>query len=443
MPKKLRKKTPRVKSKSTAQQWEALLCGAHAEEKGYEPQDSVSEYYNSLHPQWKDYTKELLRSSVLYNEGKLRWSGKFQGNVSSVWTTTYKKYSKKTPNGTSKCDVYNGNSSKRYSLKKYSGPTQLSSPQKAEAATLLHVSTDSVLRNKKSEVLSTLETVVDAMTDQKYYYSSIEGVVKALLPWYNSLPQELTPLVQGRGISSANFKELYPVIKKEAQKQTKHVVNRVLSIFNQKEKQKRATSALNKLFNNTKVKEAFLYELLSGEVKFEDKNATATHYVQLDLKNKVLKVEELQSFVSNNVSNVSFELGFRPSSKLVTLLRIYLGRKSKKENLYDSLLYNAHSGLQLLVEETSEEVTRHVMQEGLGQYFSTALSYVTSNPLVQKLTSYFTSLVKKLKELLHSLLSELVESGRNYVTKLCNVFGLSLDYSNSDYVVPSNLVYLL
>ena len=248
--KKKKKLIPKVVDKSSAQEWEALLCGAHAQLKRYKPQPEVKEYWDKLHSQWTTFGIELIDSSPLKNDNKIKWSGKEHAEVNNDWSTIYKKYSSRVPNSTSKCDISNEDNTKRYSLKKYSKTTQLSSPQKAEAATLLHFAIDSTLGKNKIDVQEKLETIIDAMTDPKYYYGSIQNMIKALLPWYNSLPQELTPLNPKRGISDANFKELYPLIKKESKKQTKHVVNRVLGIFQQKEKQRNATQTLNNLFND-------------------------------------------------------------------------------------------------------------------------------------------------------------------------------------------------
>lgn len=427
-----RKKTPHSVS---AQDWEAALCGAHGELKKYKLQPSVQEVWNSLPQKTTEYVKELVRNSALYNETKLLWQGKYQAETSELWNTAYKKYSTRSPNATGKCDISNADGTKRYSMKKHSGSTQLSSPQKAEAATLLHVAVDYALGKKKEQVSSTLQVVIEGMTDSKYYYGTVQSAVKALLPWYNSLPQELTPLLPQRGISSANFKELYPLLKKEAKKQTKSVVNKVLSIFVQKEKHKKATSALNELFNNRDVKEAFLYELLSGRSKFSDISATATHLLTFSPKSNSLTVEEVHSAVRNNVDYVSFELSFRPSSKLVTLLRVYLGR-NKSNKLYDHFVGQTNA-TEYLTEVYTKKLVKTLLQEGT---VSDAVNYVVNNPLVIKLSEHFSKLTTKLSELLRSLLLELVNAGKNYVTKLCSVFGLSLDYSKSDYNVPKDYV---
>jgi hypothetical protein len=438
--KRKKKKTlPRVVDKSSAQEWEAVLCGAHAQLKQYAPQPEVKEHWDKLHSQWVDYSIELVESSSLKNDNKIKWNGKLHAEVNDHWSAIYKKYSARVPNSTSKCDISNESNTKKYSLKKYTKSTQLSSPQKAEAATLLHFAVDSTLGANKIDVQEKLESIIDAMTDPKYYYGSIQGMIKALLPWYNSLPQELTPLNQVRGISDANFKELYPLIKKESKKQTKHIVNRVLGIFQQKEKQRNATQTLNNLFNDRRIKKAFIKELLSGEHKFADKNASANYLLKLSIKDKTLIEESIDNAVNRLLDGISFELSFRPSSKLVTLLRVYLGR-TKGKTLFESLSNIANNEIDILIEEHSEQITQELLNEGTLDLFSNAIDNVVNNPLINKLTEHFSKLLLKLRLLLKKFLNELINAGEDFVEKLCNIFGLSFDYSKSNFELPNELI---
>jgi hypothetical protein len=437
--KKKKKVLPRVVDKSSAQEWEAVICGAHADLKQYKSQPEVQEHWDQLHKEWKTYSIELIQKSPLINDSEIKWNGKSHATVNNAWSDIYKKYNKKVPNSTFKCDISNNDNSKRYSLKKYTKSTQLSSPQKAEVATLLHFATDSILKKNKADVKEKLETIIDGMTDSKYYYGSIQGMIKALLPWYNSLPQELTPLNPGRGINDANFKELYPIIKKEAKKQTKHIVNRVLGIFQQKEKQRNATIALNNLFNNREIKRAFVHELLSGENKFEDKKASANYLLKLSLQDKTLTEESIGGAVDRLLDSITFELSFRPSSKLVTLMRVYLGR-NKKGNLFESLYNIANNEIDIIIENYSEKITQEILNEGIGDIFSNAIDGIINNPLIIKLTNYFNGLLLKLRKLLKTLLAELIESGEDFLEKLCNVFGLAFNYEKSDFSISKELI---
>ena len=440
--KKKNKGLPRVVDKSSAQEWEALLCGAHAQLKQYEPQPEVKEYWDKLHSQWATFGIDLINSSPLKNDNKIKWNGKEHAEVNDNWSAIYKKYSTRVPNSTSKCDISNENNTKRYSLKKYSKTTQLSSPQKAEVATLLHFAIDSTLGKNKIDVQQKLEAIIDAMTDPKYYYGSIQGMIKALLPWYNSLPQELTPLNSDRGISDANFKELYPLIKKESKKQTKHIVNRVLGIFQQKEKQKNATQTLNNLFNDRRIKKAFIYELLSGKHKFSNKNASANYLLKLSITDKSLTEESIDDAVNRLLDGISFELSFRPSSKLVTLLRVYLGR-TKGKTLFESLSNIANNEIDILIEEYSEQITQELLNEGTLEFFSNAIDNIVNNPLINKLTQHFSNLLLKLRLLLKKFLNELINAGEDFIEKLCNIFGLSFDYTKSNFELPNELIAYL
>ena len=117
--KKKKKLIPKVVDKSSAQEWEALLCGAHAQLKRYKPQPEVKEYWDKLHSQWTTFGIELIDSSPLKNDNKIKWSGKEHAEVNNDWSIIYKKYSSRVPNSTSKCDISNEDNTKRYSLKKF------------------------------------------------------------------------------------------------------------------------------------------------------------------------------------------------------------------------------------------------------------------------------------------------------------------------------------
>jgi len=422
------------KSASTfkAQDWEALLVGAHSTLKKNTIPKNVSIIWNKLKDSDKQILINIVSSSNLINQDTLSWNGKDGGiPVSEEWKRIYQEHSKRVPSGTSKCDI-SDSSNNCYSIKKYTKTTQLSSPQKAEAATLLHFALQNSSENVKGRIKETLDAVIESMTDQKYYYKSVKGAVKALMPWYNKLPQELSPLNAKVGLTPDNIKELEPLLQKEIKKKSTGIAKRMISIFVQKQKHFKANKILNNLMNNNiEIKERFLYELLSGENKFgKGKKGTASHLLHIEEESKI-RIERIRSAVVVLAPQVSFELNFRPSSKLVTLMRVYLGRNNNL-NLFESLYMQFEGPIEYLIEQE----TNTFINENLGDMLKAAIDTVTENPFIKRLTNFFTNLINKLRELLKDLLNKILETSDKIFEELPNVFGLTLDVNKLNVNLP-------
>ena len=154
----------------------------------------------------------------------------------------------------------------------------------------------------------------------------------------------------------------------------------MISIFVQKQKHFKANKILNNLMNNNiEIKKRFLYELLSGENKFgKDQEGTASHL--LHIEETKLTIQKIESAVAILAPQVSFELNFRPSSKLVTLMRVYLGRNNNL-NLFESLYMQFEGPIEYLIEQE----TNTFINENLGDMLKAAIDTVTENPFIKRL----------------------------------------------------------
>lgn len=430
-----KKAKARIKTKAKAQDWEALLVGAHNEvNKRKTNQPQVTSIWNSVSDRDKEKIKQLVVSSTLSKSDTLIWCGKHTGTVSDDWKSIYAEYSNRKPDGTSKCDIMNSSGTTKYSVKKYDKTTQLSSPQKAEALTLLHFAIQKSSINITSGIKSKLESVIDAMTDQKYYYGSVKSAVKALTPWYNRLPQELSPL-HPTGISPTNVEELEPILQKKIKQHGDVIAKKMLSIFTQKQKHFRASEILNNLFTkNSEIKKAFLSELLSGDIKFTSPECRANAILQITGEPS-LKIQNLHDAVEAMAPECSIALNFRPSSKLVTLMRVYLGRRKDTEDLYEALRSNVLLPMEYLVEQETEIF----VNENISDIVRKSIDFVTESPFVKKITEFFSSLILKLRALLKELLNKILETSTSILNDIPKIFGLELDPNGIEVDLPKGL----
>ena len=425
----------KIKTKAKAQDWEALVVGAHNELNNKKTtQPEVISIWNSVKDKDKEKIKQLVSSSALSKTDTLIWCGKVTGTVSDDWKSIYAEYSNRKPDGTSKCDIINSDGSTKYSVKKYDKTTQLNSPQKAEALTLLHFAIQNSSTNLTSSIKSKLESVIDAMTDQKYYYGSIKSAVKALTPWYNKLPQELSPLYS-TGITPANVKEIEPLLQKEIKRQGNDIAKRMISIFTQKQKHFKASDILNNLFTkNTEIKKQFLHELLSGDTKFASPDCRADSILQITGEPSI-KIQNIHDAVNAMLPELSIALNFRPSSKLVTLMRVYIGRKKDTSDFYEAIRANVLQPMEYLVEQETEMF----INENVSDMIKKSIEFVTESPFIKKITEFFSNLILKLRALLKELLNKILQGSKSILNDIPKIFGLELDPNNLKVDLPKGL----
>ena len=337
---------------------------------------SAETSWKPLYDNWMGVGDKIVKNSFPRPTGTMKHFGSSSAQLTPKWEsyfikTTGKKAAAATK--TPKTDMYLGK--QHISLKKYGG-SQLMSGGKAETLATLAAAYESLPSSVKSQALdeswnALSETIEKDFTTFKLPPGGRINNFKAAIK--SGVDDELTNWVKDR-----------------LQKQTE------------------MTQTLQELLSTPEINAAVCREAMTGQQKFKDPLAVATHIMKFDERGKSDYVKIDDSYVNHVASQTSFNISFKTSG---TGGNAWTATKGifKEEIEYTNL-----------VKEAWDHASNECLKEGL------------FDKVVDKVKSGVNFLKKMLKKMLNFIWNKVKSLLVSSIDKVQDILGVKLDVSNGD-----------
>ena len=322
--------------KPSGEDWEAMIAVALAFKKNKNADLSSGEYAD----EWKrindkgfwgsaglrDQANKLAESFKKHSIDSLQQIGGGKGGapVSSEWSKIFADAGKKDkPSKTPKTDVKGGG--KKISLKKKGG-SQIMSAKRIEAFATLEVAFQKFGENESSELKRVFNTLKTSVLDTSK--SGYKGTIDAFRDKVKKLKDDGSP---------------------EAVKELEAMQDQIKDVEDATEAGNVITLNLNQEFsNNPKLKEAFVFEAASGDVKFGTaSDSRADTIVEFDPPSgQVTKYFDIEEGLSDLTSKCHFYASFKTGSKSTP----YMALRGNIMNSSDKASKAAESAVNRLAE---------------------------------------------------------------------------------------------
>ena len=244
----------------SGEDWEAMIVVGVAMNNGKNPEKECPSEWKRVKKKWAvPYIEpSLALAKEFKNKGlvPLSQSGTSKGELTKEWDS-WRDIAGGTKNKTAKTDLEGGG--KKISLKK-SGGSQAMSAKNGEAIATFYAACDIMGENSSSEVNSIIDTLRDGVMTMDNDADPYKGEIGALEKDLKKLNAD-----GGKGFSAEKIRKL------------KVWKDRLDAGRKDGEK---VTSKMNSLFlNNTKFKNAFVFEASSGSRKFGDSSVARANYL--------------------------------------------------------------------------------------------------------------------------------------------------------------------
>ena len=307
----------------TAADWEKVICVAYNMKTNMTQEDAIS---NGDVDKWDSAFDGLLPAGSAIVEksfgksprGVMKHYGQATGTLTKEWDDYFIKMTNKSasaPTKTPKTDMMIGK--KHISLKKYGGSQLMSGGQAETLATLgfAYKNAPDSIKTKEFDA---------AWNDLS---KDIEGKFIGF-----SLPagETVTTIDQGTG-------------KRELKK----------IIQNAFTNQQAMTDAIRNIMNTYEIKKEIVKEAMTGNEKFADKTAAATHMMKFDPQGNSEFTAIKDSVVTKYTNSTTFNISFKSSG---TGGRAWTALKGIYKENYD---------LEQMIEESMQETDQQLLSEGL------------------------------------------------------------------------------
>lgn len=315
-----------TESSLTAADWEQVICVAYNIKGGMSEEDAISAAdISNFTPKYQDALPigiQIVENAFgKSTKGEMKHYGQDAGTISKGWNKYFVELTGKPaqyPTNTPKTDMMLPNAN--ISLKKYGGSQLMS--------------------GKGAETLATLGFAYDNTPDS----IKTQAFDKAWKQLNNDIAEKwvsfkLPPGGQAGKIASG---------KQKADPKIKNLIIDTMT------NNKAMTRALNEIFETYEVKKEVVREAMTGNAKFSDKNASATHMMKFgaDGRGEFVAIDEklVDKYTNATSFNVSFKTGGTGKAAWTALKGIY---KEENEILDD------------IITESIEETDKEILEEGI------------------------------------------------------------------------------
>jgi hypothetical protein len=378
-------------------QWERILCTAYnmndnvsrkeSTAKSGIPKDKWND--NWVEGGWLDIGHEIIKNTFPGSRSKtMIHYGSGSVNLTTEWSKYFKEAgltvhsSTKTP----KTDMILG--TRQISLKKKGG-SQLMSGGKGETLATLGFAWNKV---SSKGIDNKLEEGWNSITDdvKNNFYDSAKNLPVGMTT---------TDFMKGKGSN------LHKTIQ-ESMKNNKEMTTKITEIFD----------------SNTDIKYAVVEEAMTGNSKFDTKEAKSTHMMIFDPDRKKGEIKEIDGKVIKHYTNqTNFNISFKSSG---TGGKTWIGLKGIfKEEVVDT------TELDNIIEWAINDTNQEILQEGVGSWMRSGVQKLKS--VAAKTKDFVIKWIQRIMKKIWGKIKKLITSS---ISALQNLLGVKMVVRNNPQI---------
>ena len=271
---------------------------------------------------------------------------------------------------------------KKISLKK--GSSQIMSGGSDESMSTFEVAAEKALKGKLSDIAKEVQKGITEL--QKSYKSTEQGGID--IQKYGGTVYKNTKLKKGVISKTVKTKKTYGKLDKD----------KVLREANDKNNQ--LTKSFAKLFEDKEFKKEFVFEAMTGKVKFNDNDGTADHFLVVDFDGSA-KLNQVNSssdsYVSKILSQVSPSVKFKSTAV-----------KTVKDGKTGNYRFRSVVGLMYDAADNTKNEINDMMNSGELEYLSEGFFDFVSKAW-NKFKSFVSNLIEKVKDFITKSVNNMME----------------------------------